>query len=89
MYRTGKITIWVALWAAVTVASAFAGPASQSANTPSASTAGAISDKAPKAVFPVVTYHFEPVFEGAELRHDFVVENHGEAPLVINRIRPD
>ena len=45
--------------------------------------------KGPKAVFPEMTYKFEPVTEGVKIKHDFIVENHGNAPLVIKNIRPD
>jgi hypothetical protein len=47
------------------------------------------SAKGPLAVFPEMRHIFEPVMEGEKLRHDFLVENRGEAPLVINGIRPD
>jgi hypothetical protein len=45
--------------------------------------------KVPLAVFPEMRHTFEPVMEGEKIRHDFIVENRGEAPLVINGIRPD
>jgi hypothetical protein len=44
---------------------------------------------APKAVFPKRTHNFGEVFEGKEIKYDFVVENKGDAPLVIKNIRPD
>jgi len=44
---------------------------------------------APKAVFIKRNHHFGEVFEGAEIKHDFVVENKGTAPLVIKSIKPD
>ncbi len=43
----------------------------------------------PEAVFPAISYKFEPVMEGGKVVHDFVIENHGDAPLVIKNIRPD
>jgi hypothetical protein len=47
------------------------------------------SEKAPRAKFVSLKYTFEPVFEGEVVKHDFVVENVGNAPLVIKSIRPD
>lgn len=45
--------------------------------------------KTPKAVFPETTYDFDSVTEGTEIKHDFIVENHGQAPLAIERVQPD
>ncbi len=47
------------------------------------------SSIAPKAVFPQLRYEFEPLYEGEDIKHDFVVENHGQAPLVINKVDTD
>ncbi len=59
----------------------------------SMSAAGLVTSKrksvAPKAVFHKPNHSFGEVFEGAEVKHDFVVENQGTAPLVIKRISPD
>ena len=44
---------------------------------------------APKAAFLQRNHDFGEVFEGAEIKYDFVVENQGDAPLVIKNIRPD
>lgn len=44
---------------------------------------------APKAAFLKRNHHFGEVFEGEEIKHDFVIENQGDAPLVIKNIRPD
>ncbi len=53
-------------------------------------TADAEADQvAPKAVFIKQNHDFGEVFEGTEIKHDFVVENKGDAPLVIKNIRPD
>lgn len=43
----------------------------------------------PEAVFPQTQYEFAPVMEGVDIKHDFVIENHGNAPLVIQNVRPD
>ena len=42
----------------------------------------------PKAIFPVTKYEFKPLFEGEDVTHDFVVENRGDAPLVIKKVKP-
>jgi len=41
---------------------------------------------APSAFFPETQYKFAPVPEGVEVRHDFVVQNRGTAPLYIYKI---
>jgi hypothetical protein len=43
----------------------------------------------PRAVVTQMEYVFDPVFEGAQIKHDFMIENHGTAPLVIQNVRPD
>lgn len=43
----------------------------------------------PRAVVTQKEYVFDPVFEGTQIKHDFVIENHGTAPLVIKNVRPD
>jgi hypothetical protein len=43
----------------------------------------------PRAVVAQKEYRFDSVFEGAQIKHDFVIENQGKAPLVIKRVRPD
>jgi hypothetical protein len=43
----------------------------------------------PKAVFPEREHQFKPIFEGAQIKHDFVIENKGNAALVIKNVRPD
>ncbi|MBI5897012.1 MAG: DUF1573 domain-containing protein [Desulfobacterales bacterium] len=43
----------------------------------------------PKANWPETTYEFGTLMEGAEVTHDFVVENKGQAPLQINKVQPD
>lgn len=89
MRDTGKITILVLFWAAMATAFAYAAPATQTENAPSTPQVEASMAKVPKAVFPEAKYTFDAVYEGVDIKHDFVVENHGDAPLVISRIRPD
>jgi hypothetical protein len=89
MYKKFKIAIHVVSLIVLTAAFSLAGTVVQPGQTPSAAEIKASLDKAPKAVFPQLKFEFDPVFEGSEIMHNFVVENTGEAPLVIKNIRPD
>jgi len=51
--------------------------------------AGQKDAASPQAVFPETRYEFTPVMEGTQITHDFIIENHGDAPLVIKGVRPD
>ena len=42
----------------------------------------------PVAVAPAHGYEFAPVVEGAKIKHGFVIENRGSAPLQIEKVRP-
>jgi hypothetical protein len=44
-------------------------------------------DKAPKAFLPVTKWEFEPVIDGQEVIHDFVIQNKGDAPLNVERVK--
>jgi hypothetical protein len=41
----------------------------------------------PAAVLPVHSYEFEAVPDGVEVRHEFVIQNKGAAPLFISRVK--
>lgn len=41
----------------------------------------------PVAVFPETEYPFEPVADGMEVRHDFIVQNAGTADLDIKEVK--
>lgn len=41
----------------------------------------------PRAVAPERTYEFAPVVDGTKVEHDFVIENYGDAPLHIQRVK--
>ena len=43
----------------------------------------------PEAVFLESLYRFESIMEGVEIKHDFYVENRGDAPLIIEKVQPD
>jgi hypothetical protein len=89
MKKTFKTAIQAVILVAAAAAFSLAEPTAQPGKTPSASEIKASINKVPKAEFPQLKFEFDPVFEGTEIKHDFVVENTGEAPLVIRSIRPD
>ena len=41
----------------------------------------------PSAFLPVTQWEFDPVLDGAEVVHDFVIQNKGNAPLKIARVK--
>jgi hypothetical protein len=43
--------------------------------------------KKPSAFFPVTQWEFDPVVDGAEVIHDFVIQNKGNASLNIARVK--
>ncbi len=51
--------------------------------------AWAEKDTVPVAVFPELKYDFDTIDEGVEIKHDFIVENQGRAPLEIKKVQPD
>ncbi len=48
-----------------------------------------VSLKQPLAFLPDARYQFEPVVEGQEVVHDFIVLNKGSAPLEIQTVKTD
>lgn len=44
-------------------------------------------EQAPKAVLPESIHVFEPVVEGMLVSHNFILENKGDAPLIIESIK--
>ena len=79
MSRFGAISAYLSVWMMLTAGHLLAG-----VTTPSS------GDKiAPKAMFLKLNHDFGEVFEGQDIKYDFVVENRGDAPLVIKNIRPD
>ena len=46
-----------------------------------------VESPAPAAVLPARGYKFEPVPDGIEVRHDFVLQNKGNAPLIISSVK--
>jgi hypothetical protein len=45
--------------------------------------------KQPLAVLPAAAHTFDPVVEGQEVAHAFIVQNKGSAPLEIQRVKTD
>jgi hypothetical protein len=41
----------------------------------------------PKGVLPESIHVFEPVVEGTLVTHDFILQNRGDAPLIIESIK--
>ncbi len=41
----------------------------------------------PCAYLPVDNYEFDPVLEGAEINHQFIIKNKGTAPLKIEKVK--
>ena len=45
------------------------------------------SEKAASAFLPVSTWEFSQTADGKEVVHDFVIQNKGNAPLKISRVK--
>jgi hypothetical protein len=45
------------------------------------------AQKSPSAFFPANSYEFEQVVDGAEVMHDFIIQNKGTAPLIIEKVK--
>ena len=41
----------------------------------------------PTVLIPESRYTFSPVLDGTEVTHDFVIQNKGDAPLAIEKVR--
>ena len=41
----------------------------------------------PSACLPVDNYEFDPVVEGNEINHQFIIQNKGTAPLTIEKVK--
>jgi hypothetical protein len=41
----------------------------------------------PKAFVPENVYEFSPIYEGKKISHDFIIQNKGDEPLIIVKIR--
>jgi hypothetical protein len=45
------------------------------------------TDKVASAFLPVTIWEFDPVVDGQAVTHDFVIQNKGNAPLNISRVK--
>jgi len=43
--------------------------------------------ESPSAFFPRDKYKFNAVIDGAEVTHDFIIQNKGDAPLIIKDVK--
>jgi Skp family chaperone for outer membrane proteins len=43
----------------------------------------------PRAVIQNFVHEFSPVVEGIQIVHDFIVQNKGNAPLIIEKVKTD
>ncbi len=51
--------------------------------------AGPETTGSPVAYFPEKTYIFDPVVEGTEIIHDYVLQNKGSEPLLVEKVTTD
>ena len=56
--------------------------AAQNDNTPSTG-----AEKAPSAFLPLDKWEFESVVDGTAVVHEFVIQNKGDAPLNISKVK--
>ena len=89
MFKSFNIFISLILLLVIVAGSAFAGSQPDRTGDLSSAKNKTSVETAPQAVFPEVRYTFDPVYEDTEIKHDFIVENQGDAPLIIQSIRPD
>lgn len=89
MARFGKISLLLSLLVLFTTCVTYVGHSAPMGADFSSAQSPAANTTAPKAVFPKLNHSFDEVFEGTKVKHDFVIENQGNAPLVIKNIRPD
>lgn len=45
------------------------------------------AQKSPSAFFPANSYEFEQVVDGSKVMHDFIIQNKGTAPLIIEKVK--
>jgi hypothetical protein len=48
---------------------------------------GAQDEAHPSAFFPATSYEFSSVLEGNTVMHEFVIQNKGNAPLKVERVK--
>ena len=48
---------------------------------------GTENDQGPKVFFPQTHYEFSAVLEDTTVVHEFVIQNKGDAPLTVERVK--
>ena len=48
---------------------------------------GAENEQSPNVFFPQTHYEFSPVLEDTTVVHEFVIQNKGDAPLNVERVK--
>ena len=48
---------------------------------------GAQDDSQPNAFFPATSWEFSPVLDGTKVMHEFVIQNKGNAPLKVEKVK--
>ena len=79
-----RVATLVMLWGiAATVGATDQATGTESTNPPAAVTAV----ENPSAVLPELKYEFDPVVDGSQITHDFVIKNAGKGPLAISQVK--
>jgi hypothetical protein len=76
------VTLLLALLALLVVS-----PLWGAGSTDSGSAPGEANAKAPIIFFPETSFQFDPVMDGTQVSHTFVVKNQGDGPLNINKVK--
>lgn len=79
---------WIVVFSLMIVLIANGAVAGQAVQMTGPNDAPKTNSQQPQAVIPQMEYEFAQVFEGVQVKHDFMIENHGNAPLVIQSVRP-
>lgn len=85
-FRILAITAMVVmLWVAAAIVGASDQAAGKDSTGQEPSTVVAVEK--PGAVLPELKYEFDPVVDGTQITHDFVIKNIGDVPLAINQVK--
>jgi hypothetical protein len=78
--RLAFAAVAVILWVAASISTA-------SDQTTVETDGSGMSMATPVAVIPQLSHTFEAVVDGMEVTHDFAIQNTGDAPLAIQRVK--
>ncbi len=73
------------LWVAAIAVGASDQATDKDSTSQPASAAEAVEN--PGAVVPELKYEFDPVVDGIEITHDYVIKNTGNGPLTIHKVK--